>query len=263
MKPLYRAGLDRYRQDDRDRRLVRVADDPERPGDLRPGTTGCPPAVVEDHPARGARPPFDPTNSDMVGWAEETSLDVEYSHAMAPGANILLVETPVAETEGVTGFPQIVRAENFVINHNLGDVITQSFGATEQTFPSAQSILSSAQRVPERAVARRHGAWRPPATPARPTTRRTARTTTRSRVTRWPSSDPLVTSVGGTQLHLDASRVTGPRRTTSGTTPSTQMWWARPRRRPRAAAVVDGVRPALLPERSRRQSSALPVARRT
>ena len=71
---------------------------------------------------------------------------------MAPGANILLVETPVAETEGVTGFPQIVAAENYVINHNLGDVISQSFGATEQTFPNAQSIARSARRVPQRAV---------------------------------------------------------------------------------------------------------------
>jgi len=32
-------------------------------------------------------------------------------------ANILLVETPVAETEGTTGFPEIVAAENYVINH--------------------------------------------------------------------------------------------------------------------------------------------------
>ena len=38
----------------------------------------------------------------MVGWAGETTLDVEYAHTMAPGANILLVETPVSETEGVT-----------------------------------------------------------------------------------------------------------------------------------------------------------------
>ena len=89
----------------------------------------------------GAVPPFDPSNSTMVGWAEETSLDVEYSHAMAPGANILLVETPVAETEGVAGFPQIVAAENYVINHDLGDVISQSFAATEQTFHSAQALL--------------------------------------------------------------------------------------------------------------------------
>ena len=63
----------------------------------------------------GPVPPFDPNNPTMVGWAEETSLDVEYSHAMAPGANILLVETPVAETEGVVGFPQIVAAEEYVL----------------------------------------------------------------------------------------------------------------------------------------------------
>src|SRR5947209_20053271 len=29
--------------------------------------------------------PFDPKNSDMVNWAEETSLDVEWAHALAPG----------------------------------------------------------------------------------------------------------------------------------------------------------------------------------
>ncbi len=34
--------------------------------------------------------PFDPTNGDMVGWAEEISLDVLWSHAIAPGANIVL-----------------------------------------------------------------------------------------------------------------------------------------------------------------------------
>ena len=61
---------------------------------------------------------------------------------MAPGASILLVETPVAETEGTVGFPQIVKAENYVINHHLGQVISQSFGATEPTFPSAASIYA-------------------------------------------------------------------------------------------------------------------------
>src|SRR5579875_586178 len=71
----------------------------------------APPSLKIIQPA-GAVPPFDPNNSTMVGWAQETSLDVEYSHAIAPDANILLVETPVAETEGVTGFPQIVEAEN-------------------------------------------------------------------------------------------------------------------------------------------------------
>ena len=75
-------------------------------------------------------------------WAVETTLDVEYAHAIAPGANILLVETPVAETEGAVGFKQIVAAENYVISNEKslgiagGAVISQSFGATEQTFGS-------------------------------------------------------------------------------------------------------------------------------
>ena len=48
----------------------------------------------------------------MVGWAGETTLDVEYAHTVAPGASIVLVETPVSETEGVHGFPQIVAARS-------------------------------------------------------------------------------------------------------------------------------------------------------
>ena len=94
----------------------------------------------------GAVPPFDPNNSDMTGWADETTLDVEWAHVFAPGAKILLEETPVSETEGVQGFPEIVKAENFVINHHLGDVISQSFGATEQTFPNASSRSSTCAR---------------------------------------------------------------------------------------------------------------------
>ena len=78
----------------------------------------------------------------MLGWAGETTLDVEWAHTMAPGARILLVETPVSETEGTVGFPQIVTAEKYVINHHLGGVISQSFSATEQTFPSEASLLA-------------------------------------------------------------------------------------------------------------------------
>jgi subtilase family serine protease len=69
----------------------------------------APPSFRIIRPA-GAVQPYNPSNGLMVSWAGETTLDVEYAHTIAPGANILLVETPVAETEGVTGFPQIIRA---------------------------------------------------------------------------------------------------------------------------------------------------------
>ena len=147
---------------------------------------------------------FDNTDPDMLGWATETTLDVEYAHAMAPGANILLVETPVAETEGVTGFPEIVQAENYVINHDMADVITQSFGATENTFPSRQSLLdlrsayfNAARRdVTVLASSGDTGAtnYNLDGSALYPVP-----------VNSWPSSDPLVTSIGGTQLHLDAA----------------------------------------------------------
>jgi len=100
----------------------------------------APPSFKIIQPA-GPVPAWDPTGAaGNLGWGVETTLDVEWAHSMAPGASILLVETPVAETEGTVGFPQIVKAENYVINHHLGQVISQSFGATEGTFPSPASL---------------------------------------------------------------------------------------------------------------------------
>ena len=164
----------------------------------------APPAFKIIQPA-GAVPPYDPTNSAMTGWAGETTLDVEWSHTIAPGANILLVETPVAETEGVAGFPQIVEAENYVINHHLGQVISQSLDATEQTFPSTASLLrlrsayvnAFAHRVTVLAASGDTGASN---------YSNVAGTLLYTHpVVGWPASDPLVTGVGGTQLSLNAS----------------------------------------------------------
>ena len=144
----------------------------------------------------------------MVGWAQETSLDVQYSHAIAPGANILLVETPVAETLGVEGFPQIVRAENFVVNHHLGNVISQSFSAPEAGFPSEQSILGLRSAYKNAA---RHGVSVLAASgdsgatgPKTITPQGFAATFFLHRAPGWPATDPLVTAIGGTQLHLGA-----------------------------------------------------------
>jgi subtilase family serine protease len=150
----------------------------------------------------GTPPQYDPTNADMGNWGFETSLDVKYAHTMAPGANILLVETPVSETEGTTGFPEIVQAENYVINHHLGDVISQSFGATEETFPSPQSIFALRSAFFNAAA---HGVTVLGASGDGGATDYESDLTSfyPCRVNSWPSSDPLVTSVGGTQLHLD------------------------------------------------------------
>ena len=159
----------------------------------------APPSLKIIQPA-GKVAPYKPT-STRVGWAGETDLDVEYSHVMAPGANILLVETPTSEEEGTTGFPQIVTAEKYVINHHLGGVISQSFSATEQTFPSKKSLLSlrgaytdaAAKGVTVLAASGDSGAA---------DVKFNEVTYYLHPVTSWPDSDPLVTGIGGTQLHL-------------------------------------------------------------
>jgi subtilase family serine protease len=150
----------------------------------------------------GAIPAFDVNNSDMTGWAEETTLDVEWAHVFAPGAKILLVETPVSETEGVTGFPEIVKAENYVIDHNLADVISQSFGATENTFPSKSSLLNLRSAFLNAAF--HHVTVLGASGDAGATDYQlNLNDLYTHRVNSWPSSDPLVTSIGGTQLTLD------------------------------------------------------------
>lgn len=162
-----------------------------------------PPSFKIIQPA-GKVPAFDPTDPDMAGWAEETSLDVQWSHSIAPGANLLLVETPVTETEGVQGFPQIVMAENFVVKHHLGDVISQSFGATEDTFPSVNSLLGLRSAYIN--AAKHHVTVLGSSGDDGSTDAQLNGTDLFThQVNSWPSSDPLVTSVGGTQLHLDAN----------------------------------------------------------
>jgi len=163
----------------------------------------APPAFNIIQPA-GQIPPYDATNSDMVGWAGETTLDVEYAHTVAPGANILLVETPVSETEGVTGFPQIVTAENYVIDHNLGDVISQSFSATEETFPN-KATLDSLRGAYENAYAHHVTVLAASGDSGAADVGLDQTTYYLHPVTSWPDSDPLVTGVGGSQLHLNAA----------------------------------------------------------
>ncbi|MGW1073712.1 S53 family peptidase [Streptomyces sp. NPDC002537] len=157
----------------------------------------------------GNVPAFDPKNTEMTGWAGETTLDVEMAHAVAPDAKIVLVETAVAETEGVTGLPEMMSAEKFMIDHGVGDVISQSFGATENTFPGFdKGDFSSINdlRYAFKAAARKNVTVLASSGDGGATDNTAdGKGYYKERVNSWPSSDPLVTSVGGTQLHLDES----------------------------------------------------------
>jgi subtilase family serine protease len=75
-----------------------------------------------------------------INWAYETTLDVDWAHAMAPGANIDLVVTPNAETEGVQGIPNLQNAQKFALSNGLGTIWSNSWSATEQSFHAVAPI---------------------------------------------------------------------------------------------------------------------------
>ncbi|HEX4832621.1 MAG TPA: S53 family peptidase [Trebonia sp.] len=175
---------------------------------------------------------------DQASWAGETTLDVEYAHAMAPKASILLVETPVTETEGTDGFPQIVQAEKYVIDHHLGGIISQSYNATEETFPTAQSLLALRGAYTD---AYRHGVTVLGATGDSGATDAEAdgHSFYPTPVIGWPASDPLVTAVGATEVTLSADGTrTGPDTAWNGSGGGVSSIFGRPSYQDRVASVT-------------------------
>jgi subtilase family serine protease len=132
----------------------------------------------------------------------ETSLDVEWAHAIAPLANIINVTTNPAETQGVQGFPAMMDTEQYIVDHHEATVITQSFGAVEEGFGSTQSLLNlrhafvcaAADGVTVLASSGDGGTANSKKTPVKNPS------TVPYPTVNWPASDPLVTAVGGTYL---------------------------------------------------------------
>jgi len=162
---------------------------------------------VQGSPSPVPPPPNKGTGQeDHFGWAVEVSLDVEWAHATAPQANIILVTTPTAETLGVQGFPPMMKAVQYVVDHHLADVISMSLSAGEGSFKNGVAALSRMRQAFMDAQANgvtvlassgdggtsnsvKEPVKKPPLIPY-PSVG-------------WPASDPLVTAVGGTRLCTD------------------------------------------------------------
>jgi subtilase family serine protease len=161
-----------------------------------------PPSLRIIRPA-GKVPKFNPHNAGMAGWASETTLDVEYAHTIAPGAKILLVETPGGGSAGDVSMTQVITAEKYVIARRLGSVISQSFVAAEQSigYAGIQSLRGAYLAAYDHHVTVLSGSGDSGAAgyQANESSFYTYP------VTGWPASDPLVTAVGGTRLNLDAA----------------------------------------------------------
>ncbi|MGH7920558.1 MAG: S53 family peptidase, partial [Candidatus Dormibacteraceae bacterium] len=64
----------------------------------------------------------------------EDELDAESIHTMAPYAHIIFVTTPVPESVGMQGWPQIAQAIEYIADHHLANVISVSEGDGEGDF---------------------------------------------------------------------------------------------------------------------------------
>ena len=128
----------------------------------------------------------------LIGWGVETSASVEWAHAMAPGANIVLAVSP---TDDLT---DVVATEAQLLPLYPGAVVSQSFG-DDETDPSAQDAFKALHDVFAAAtglggtIFASAGDFGAAACPdpvygcgSVP-------------VASYPASDPLVTGVGGTE----------------------------------------------------------------
>jgi subtilase family serine protease len=91
-----------------------------------------------------------------------------------------------------------------VLAHHLGTVISQSFAATEQTF-TGYAQLAPLRSAYESAAADGVSVLAGSGDLGATNYESNASTIYPSRVVAWPSSDPLVTAVGGTRLDLSAT----------------------------------------------------------
>lgn len=133
-------------------------------------------------------------SANQSGWAGETTLDVEWSHAIAPDATIDLVIAPSNDGNALNN------AERYAVQNRLGNVLSMSFGAPEAAIAGGGNNLQERQavQIDQQAVnegmsvfasAGDNGATNGYSTPN----------------ALFPASDPNVTSVGGTNLFASDS----------------------------------------------------------
>lgn len=151
--------------------IVDAYDDPTIANDLATFSSyfGLPAATFVKHKMAT-------TISVNSGWALETSLDVEWAHAIAPQATILLVE---AKSNSLT---DLLAAVSYATSYTGVKAVSMSWGGSEFSTETSYDSYFNAPGIAFFASSGDNGAC-----------------------VIWPSSSPNVIGVGGTTLNLDSS----------------------------------------------------------
>ncbi len=155
-------------------------------------------------------PAYSASNGTMVGWTAEIALDVEWAHAMAPAASIVLV---AAKSNDET---DLIAALNYALDHLSPNAISLSFGAAEVAFLSPAGLESIKDWNAAFAKARRQRVTLFAAAMDRGVD--TAGIGVPN--VGWPAGAALVTSVGGTNLFFATNGLADP----NGSYVSEQVW---------------------------------------
>jgi subtilase family serine protease len=171
---------------------------------------GLPPINIQIINPLGTKP-FDPTNKDMAGWAGETTLDVQIIHAIAPDAGIVVLTSPVSETEGIIGLPEFLQLEQYAIDHQLGSIISQSWGASEVTLKDAagKQEVQKWDAFYQKATTQQGMTFLSSSGDNGATDYINLQATKLSPIatTSFPADEPWVTSVGGTTVTRNGARI--------------------------------------------------------
>ena len=137
---------------------------------------------------------WDKINGDQCGengWYGEETLDVEAVHTMAPGANI------VYSAARSCNDPDLVAAENKIVDNHSAQIITNSWGGTADIDPKTQgALLQAYTQTFLQAAAEGIGIFFSSGDNG------DELAATGVRTVDFPASDPWVTAVGGTSLGI-------------------------------------------------------------
>jgi PKD repeat protein len=163
--------------------LVDAYNDPDAASNLETFSKeyGLPPAdLTQVNQTGGSSLP-----ATQSGWDLEISLDIEWAHAIAPAAHILLVE---ATTNSLAN---LLTAENYAGEH--AEYVSNSWGASEFSSEASDDSYFTRSGVSYFAAAGDEGS-----------------------AVIWPSASPDVTSVGGTTVTLTSGGTVGSETVWSG-----------------------------------------------
>ncbi len=175
---------------------------------------------------QGAPVPYTCSSGEDDLEAENT-LDVEWSHAMAPGANIVLViwsngarGNPPAFN---CGFRNIEGAVAYALDHQLGKILSISYGGSELDYSfqlrkkqAAQpESYAQAHEIFQRAAAEHVTVLAAAGDTGPVNIRSFLQAGPQIQDVSWPASDPYVLAVGGTSIQITDA---------NGTVESEQTW---------------------------------------